>query len=48
MSSSLAEYLAALEARDEREQAHAVYVNACKSASCQMDADFVLDSRLDS
>jgi hypothetical protein len=31
MSSSLAEYLAALEARDEREQAHAVYVNACKS-----------------
>jgi hypothetical protein len=30
MSTSLAEYLSALEARDAREQAHQVYLEACK------------------
>jgi hypothetical protein len=30
MSNSLAEYLSALEARDAREQAHQVYLEACE------------------
>ena len=30
MSTSLAEYLSALETRDTREQAHQVYLEACK------------------
>jgi hypothetical protein len=30
MSTSLAEYLSALESRDAREQAHQVYLEACK------------------
>lgn len=29
MSNPLAEYLSALEARDTRERAHEVYINAC-------------------
>lgn len=29
MSNALAEYLSALEARDTRERAHEVYINAC-------------------
>ena len=30
MSNALAEYLSALDARDARERAHEVYINACK------------------
>lgn len=33
MSTPLAEYLSALEARDVREKAHEEYVNACKTAA---------------
>jgi hypothetical protein len=33
MSDPLAEYLSALDARDEREKAHEEYVNACKLQS---------------
>jgi hypothetical protein len=29
MSNALAEYLSALDARDTRERAHEVYINAC-------------------
>lgn len=33
MSNALAEYLSALDARDTRERAHEVYINACTQST---------------